>query len=278
MNAAGQDQRSVLWIFWWEDSYSLHFYVVPAAGDSLAETTNTKITRSAFCAVFSELWFAVIDGEEGKASLADRLLAEPCCMVFWPCNACCRLDGPNEPATQYDRAISKGRAEASKDVPGWPPAQPQVRRTQCCNTKRSHTQSLCEQGSATARASGTFLGTTTSYVCFQKSPNRWQHHRCSVSHGCVVWVQWHFAVSNRDPLKVLPPISCLALETQPVHFCGNTKIPKRVERRSKASRLLQLREVLCMAPGRHTASVLALFPTHQLKNPPSLSAKVSAAY
>lgn len=60
--------------------------------------------------------------------MAERSLAESCLMVFWACNACWRLDGPREPATQYGRAISKGRAETSEDTPGWPPAQLQVQR------------------------------------------------------------------------------------------------------------------------------------------------------
>lgn len=147
MSAAGEDKRSVLWIFQQQDSYSLCFYVAPAVGDSLAKTTNTKITCSAFCAVFAELWFEVIDGEEGKARLAERSLAEPCLMVFWPCNTCWRLDGPREPATQYGRAISKGRAETSEDVPGWPPAQLQVQRMHCHNKKRSHTACVNRWGS-----------------------------------------------------------------------------------------------------------------------------------
>lgn len=125
-------------------------------GDSLAKTTNTKITCSAFCAVFPELWFEATDGERGKARLAERLLAEPCLMVFWPCNACQRLDSPGEPAAHYGRAVSKGGAEISEDTPGWLPARLQVQHMHCQNPKKSPTQSLCQQEHAAARASSTF--------------------------------------------------------------------------------------------------------------------------
>lgn len=130
MSTAWEDIWSLLWILWWQDSYSFHFYVAPAVGDSLAKATNTKITCSPFHAVFLELWFEVIDGEEGKARLAERLLTEPWVMAFWPCNACWRLNGPREPATQYGRAISNGRAETMEDVPAWPPAQ--LKRYNAC--------------------------------------------------------------------------------------------------------------------------------------------------
>lgn len=142
-NTAGEDKWSVLWIFWWQDSYSLHFYAAPAACDSLAETTTTKITCSAFCAVFAKLWFEVIDGEKGKARLAERSLAETCLMVFWPCNLCWRLNGPRESATHYGRAVSKGRAETREAVPAWPPAQLQVQCMYGHNIKRSHTAWMC---------------------------------------------------------------------------------------------------------------------------------------
>lgn len=105
-------------------------------------------SRSVFCAVFPELWFEVVDGEEAKATLAERSLAKPCLMVFWPCNACWRLDGPREPATQYGRAIIKGRAETSEVVQAGHlhscrynacTAVTQRERMHCRNTKTSHT-------------------------------------------------------------------------------------------------------------------------------------------
>lgn len=186
-----KDKWSVLWIFQRQNSYSLPLHVAPAVDDSLSKATNIKNHVLQFVQYFLiDDRFGVVDGEEKNARLAESLLAEPCLMVFWPCNTCWKLDGPRESAIQYGRAVSEGRAETSEDTPGWSPAG----TTHALPEPRGITHSLCEWGG----------------VC----------------------------LSNRDPSKMLPLIQCLALETETVHCCENTKIPKYVEHCPEASCLL----------------------------------------
>lgn len=138
-----KDEWSVLRIFQRQDSYSLLLYAAPAVDDSLSKATNTKNHILQFVQhILIDDRFGVLDGEEKNASLAESLLAEPCLMVFWPCNTCWRLDGSRESAVQSGRAVSEGRAETRGNTPGCSPAG----TTHALPSHKEITHSLCEWG------------------------------------------------------------------------------------------------------------------------------------
>lgn len=128
-----KDEWSVLRIFQRQDSYSLLLYAAPAVDDSLSKATNTKNHILQFVQhILIDDRFGVLDGEEKNASLAESLLAEPCLMVFWPCNTCWRLDGSRESAVQSVKGEQRpgGTHQA---------AHLQVQHMPCPHIRRSHT-------------------------------------------------------------------------------------------------------------------------------------------